>query len=183
VRGFRNSTYATSGITIGAENDFSEADGLHVVHTSNVGIGITNPLSKFHLYDGTARIEHTSSNAIVEFKTLGGTSNIHSDTLGNVYIHPSSTETVIASNLTVHNDLTVGGNIDLGNAVAIDLGGQTANTALEVGGGVITTSKQVSCKKYSYTFQRGGGFPNPVMFNLFSIQVHSMQRLWLFIDV
>jgi len=157
VRGFRNSTYATSGIIIGAEKNSVGVDAIHVLNTSNVGIGITNPLSKFHLYDGTARIEHTSSNAIVEFKTLGGTSNIHSDTLGNVYIHPSSTETVIASNLTVHNDLTVGGNIDLGNAVAIDLGGQTANTALEVGGGVITTSKQVSCKKYSYTFQRGGG--------------------------
>jgi len=157
VRGFRNSTYATSGIIIGAEKNSVGVDAIHVLNTSNVGIGITNPLRKFHLYDGTARIEHTSSNAIVEFKTLGGTSNIHSDTLGNVYIHPSSTETVIASNLTVHNDLTVGGNIDLGNAVAIDLGGQTANTALEVGGGVITTSKQVSCKKYSYTFQRGGG--------------------------
>jgi hypothetical protein len=156
VRGFRNSTYATAGITIGAEKDSVGVDAIHVINTSNVGIGITNPLRKFHVYDGIARIEHTSSNAIVEFKTLGGTSNILSDTLGNVYIHPSSTETVIASNLTVHNDLTVGGNIDLGNAVAIDLGGRTANTALEVGGGVITTSNQVSCKKYSYTFQRGG---------------------------
>lgn len=157
VRGFRNSTYATAGITIGAEKDSVGVDAIHVINTSNVGIGITNPLRKFHVYDGIARIEHTSSNAIVEFKTLGGTSNILSDTLGNVYINPSSTETVIASNLTVDNDLTVGGNIDLGNAVAIDLGGRTANTALEVGGGVITTSNQVSCKKYSYTFQRGGG--------------------------
>jgi hypothetical protein len=157
VRGFRNSTHSTAGITIGAENDFSEADGLHVVHTSNVGIGTVNPMTKFHVYDGIARIQNPTSNAILEFTTTGGTSNILSDTLGNVYINPGSTETVIASNLTVDNDLTVGGNIDLGNAVAIDLGGRTANTALEVGGGVITTSNQVSCKKYAYTFQRGVG--------------------------
>ena len=157
VRGFRNSTHSTAGITIGAENDFSEADGLHVVHTSNVGIGTVNPMTKFHVYDGIARIQNPTSNAILEFTTTGGTSNILSDTLGNVYINPGSTETVIASNLTVDNDLTVGGNIDLGNAVAIDLGGKTANTALEVGGGVITTSNQVSCKKYAYTFQRGVG--------------------------
>ena len=157
VRGFRNSTHSTAGITIGAENDFSEADGLHVVHTSNVGIGTVNPMTKFHVYDGIARIQNPTSNAILEFTTTGGTSNILSDTLGNVYINPGSTETVIASNLTVNNDLTVGGNIDLGNAVAIDLGGRSANTALEVGGGVITTSDQVSCKKYAYTFQRGVG--------------------------
>ena len=157
VRGFRNSTHSTAGITIGAENDFSEADGLHVVHTSNVGIGTVNPMTKFHVYDGIARIQNPTSNAILEFTTTGGTSNILSDTLGNVYINPGSTETVIASNLTVDNNLTVGGNIDLGNAVAIDLGGRTANTALEVGGGVITTSDQVSCKKYAYTFQRGVG--------------------------
>ena len=157
VRGFRNSTHSTAGITIGTENDFSEADGLHVVHTSNVGIGTVNPMTKFHVYDGIARIQNPTSNAILEFTTTGGTSNILSDTAGNVHINPYYTDTVIHSNVIVDYDLTVGGNIDLGNAVAIDLGGKTANTALEVGGGVITTSNQVSCKKYAYTFERGVG--------------------------
>jgi hypothetical protein len=154
VRGFRNSTYSTSGITIGAENDFSEADGINVIHTSNVGIGTVNPGTKFHVYDGVPRVEHSTSNAIIEFKTTGGTSNILSDTLGNVYINPDSTHTVVNSNLTITNDITVGGNIDLGDAVAIDLGGETANTALQVGGGVITNSNQVACKRYAHTFER-----------------------------
>jgi len=152
VRGFRNSTYTTSGITIGATNNSVEADGLHIVHTSNVGIGTVNPMTQFHVYDGVARVEHSSSNAIVEFKTIGGTSNIYGDTLGNVHIQTSSTETFIESNLTVRNNLTVQGAIDLGNQVAIGLDGATANTALHVNGGVITNSDGVADKKYSNTF-------------------------------
>lgn len=152
VRGFRNSTYTTSGITIGATDNGSEADGLHVVHTSNVGIGTVNPMTQFHVYDGVARVEHSSSNAIVEFKTIGGVSNIYGDTLGNVYIQPKSTETFINSNLSIQNDLTVGGAIDLGNEVAIGLGGASANTALHVNGGLITNSDAVADKKYSNTF-------------------------------
>jgi hypothetical protein len=154
VRGFRNSTNSTTGITIGTETDFSEVNVFTIVNTSNVGIGTVNPLQKFHIYNGTQRIEHSSSNAVIEFKTTGGTSNILSDTLGNVYINPESTETVINSNLTIINDITVGGNIDLGNQVAIDLGGDTANTSLQVGGGIITNSNQVAHKRYAHTFER-----------------------------
>ena len=154
VRGFRNSTYSTSGITIGGENDFSEADGINVIHTSNVGVGTVNPLTKFHVYDGVSRVENSSSNAIIEFKTTGGTSNILSTTTGNVYINPKSTHTFVNSNLTVNADLSVGGNIDLGNAVAIGLGGETANTNLQVGGGFITNSNQVACKRYAHSYRR-----------------------------
>src|SRR6056300_614460 len=99
VRGFRNSTYTTSGITIGATDNSVEADGLHIVHTSNVGVGTENPMTQFHVYDGVARVEDSSSNAIMEFKTTGGVSNIYGDTLGNVFIEPGSTETTIKSNL------------------------------------------------------------------------------------
>jgi len=154
VRGFRNSTYSTSGITIGGENDFSEADGINVIHTSNVGVGTVNPLTKFHVYNGVSRVEHSSSNAIIEFKTTGGTSNILSTTTGNVYINPKSTHTFVNSNLTVNADLSVGGNIDLGDAVAIGLGGETANTNLQVGGGFITNSNQVACKRYAHSYRR-----------------------------
>lgn len=157
VRGFRNSTYTTSGITIGATNNGSEADGLHIVHTSNVGVGTVNPITKFHLYNGFARIEDSSSNAVLEFKTTGGLSNVYGDTLGNVYIQPSSTETFVKSNLTVRNNLTVQGEIDLGNQVAIGLGGASANTELHVNGGIITNSDQVACKRYSNTFSITSG--------------------------
>lgn len=152
VRGFRNSTYTTSGITIGATDNSVEADGLHIVHTSNVGIGTVNPMTQFHIYDGVARVEDSSSNAIMEFKTTGGVSNIYGDTLGNVYIEPGSTETTIKSNLTVRNNLTVQGAIDLGNQVAIGLDGASANTELHVNGGVITNSDGVADKKYSNAF-------------------------------
>jgi hypothetical protein len=157
VRGFSNLQYSTSGITIGAEKSSVKTDGINIINTSNVGIGTVNPLTKFHVYNGVPRVEHSSANAIIEFKTTGGTSNILSDTLGNVYINPESTETFINSNLTIANDITVGGNIDLGNAVAIDLGGDTANTALQVGGGIITNSNQVACKRYANTFERTFG--------------------------
>ena len=157
VRGFRNSTHTTSGITIGATNNSTDADGLHIVHTSNVGVGTVNPMTKFHVYDGVARVEHSSSNAIVEFKTTGGASNIYGDTLGNVYVQPLSTETFVESNLTIRNDLTVQGAIDFGNEVAIGLDGATANTSLHVNGGIITNSDGVADKKYSDTFTLTAG--------------------------
>src|SRR6056300_240645 len=157
VRGYRNSTYSTSGITIGTEYDSAESDTIHITHTSNVGIGTANPLKKFHLYNGVARIENTSTAAVVEFKTSGGTSNILSDTTGNVYINPDSTHTFIESNINVAGDLAVGGNIDLGDAVAIGLGGETSNTQLQVGGGFITNSDTFASKKYAHTFSRTAG--------------------------
>jgi hypothetical protein len=109
-------------------------------------------MTQFHIYDGVARVEDSSSNAIMEFKTTGGVSNIYGDTLGNVYIEPGSTETTIKSNLTVRNNLTVQGAIDLGNQVAIGLDGASANTELHVNGGVITNSDGVADKKYSNAF-------------------------------
>ena len=154
VRGYHDTTNDIAGLILGAVRNGTDADAIRITHTSNVGIGTTNPLQKTHLYDGTFLVEHSSSNAIIEFKTTSGTSNILSDTTGNVYINPSSTETFINSNVTIEHDITVGGNIDLGNAVAIDLGGNTANTALQVGGGVITNSNQVACKRYAHTFTR-----------------------------
>jgi hypothetical protein len=122
-----------------------------------VGVGTVNPITKFHLYNGFARIEDSSSNAVLEFKTTGGLSCVYGDTLGNVYIQPSSTETFVKSNLTVRNDLTVQGEIDLGNQVAIGLGGASANTELHVNGGIITNSDQVACKRYSNTFSITSG--------------------------
>lgn len=72
-------------------------------------------------------------------------------------MNPSSFETIINSNLEVTGDLAIDGKIDLGNQVAVDLGGATANTALHVGGGFISGSNEVACKRYSKTFTRFGG--------------------------
>lgn len=159
VRGFSNSTNGTTGLVMGVANNSTQTNCIHLLHTSNVGIGTNKPATKLHVYDGTARLESSSSNALIEFKTSGGTSNIYSDTTGNVYISPSSLDATVIfkGDTTVEGDLAVGGAIDFGSQVAIDLGGATANTALHVGGGLITNSNQVACKRYAQSFQIGEG--------------------------
>lgn len=157
ARGYTTSG-TTHGILLGGMSNGIEGDGLHVIHTSNVGVGTSAPAAKFHVYNGVARVESTtSSNAIIEIKTTGGTSNVLGDVSGNVYVNPSSFETIINSNLEVTGDLAIDGKIDLGNQVAVDLGGATANTALHVGGGFISGSNEVACKRYSKTFNRIDG--------------------------
>jgi len=152
VRGFSNSENSTTGLVMGVSNNSVLTNCLHMIQSSNVGIGTAKPATKFHIYNGIPRIESASSNAIVEFKTIAGTSTIFSGTNGNVYIQPYSSNTFIKGNLETSGNLTVKGAIDLGNQVGIGLGTSTANTALHVNGGIITNSDQVACKKYSTTF-------------------------------
>ena len=162
VRGYTASG-TTHGIVVGGMNNEAEADGLFVTHTSNVGVGTSAPDTAFHIYNGVARVESTtSSNTIIEIKTTGGVSNIYATPSGNVYGNPSSFETIINSNLEVTGDLAIDGKIDLGNQVAVDLSGATANTALHVGGGFISGSNEVACKRYSKTFTRIDGDPKDI---------------------
>ena len=147
LRGF--SSGSIHGTVLGGVNNGAESDGLHVIHTSNVGVGTSAPTEKFHVYDGTARVEHSSSNAVIQLKTTAGTSDIHGDVSGNVYITPQSGELFLESNVEVSGDLVIKGLIDLGEQVAIGLGGSLAQTDLHVGGGMITNSGQVACKRYS----------------------------------
>jgi hypothetical protein len=164
ARGFSNSENGTTGLVMGVANNSTQTNCLHLIHTSNVGIGTHSPATKFHVYDGIPRVESSSSNAIVELKTTAGTANIYSDTTGNVYINPitSSKTTHINSDLEIVGDVAVGGNIDLGNQVAIGLSGATASTDLEVGGGIITNSVEVSRKTYSKTFSVGEGLAKDI---------------------
>jgi len=159
VRGFSNVVNGTTGLVMGVANNSTQTNCLHLIHSSNVGVGTAAPATKFHVYDGIPRVESSSSNAIIEFTTTAGSANIYSDTTGNVYINPitSSKTTHINSDLEIVGDVAVGGNIDLGNQVAIGLSGATASTDLEVGGGIITNSVEVSRKTYSKTFSVGEG--------------------------
>jgi len=152
IRGFSDSTHSVHGTVIGGVSGGTEGDGIHIIHTSNVGVGTVNPSEHFTVYNGTARLEHATSNAILEFKTTGGVSNIYGDVSGNVYVDPYSNEMIINSNLEVTGDLNIDGKIDLGNQVAVDLGGSDATTALHVGGGFISGSNEVGCKRYSKSF-------------------------------
>lgn len=154
LRGFSNSVNDTTGMILGVANNSTFNDCIHVTQSSNVGIGTNKPSTKFHVYDGTQRIESSTSNAIIEFKTTAGTSNIYSDTTGNVHITPisSTPTTLISGDMEVSGDFSFGGNIDLGNAAGLGLGNETANTTLHVNGGFISNSDQVACKRYSKVF-------------------------------
>ena len=152
IRGYSNSAHSVHGTVVGAVSGGTEADGLYIIHTSNVGIGTVNPSEHFTVYNGAARLEHATSNAVLEFKTTDGVSNIYATPSGNVHVNPSSGDMTINSNLEVTGDLNIDGKIDLGNQVAVDLSGATASTALHVGGGFISGSNEVACKRYSKSF-------------------------------
>ncbi len=155
LKGFSNSENGTTGLIVGIANNSTLTNCIHVIHSSNVGIGTDSPGEKFHVYDGMVRVESVSSNATIELTTTAGSANIYADTTGNVYINPSLTghrnHIFLNSNVEVIGDFSVDGALDLGNQVAIGLDGATANTELHVNGGIITNSDQVATKKYSHS--------------------------------
>ena len=157
VRGFSNTDNSTTGLVMGVANNSTQINCIHLIHSSNVGIGTQSPATKLHVYDGIPRVESSSSNAIIEFTTSAGTSNIYSDTTGNVHIIPKNTHFFIDGNVNVSGDITYGGGIELGNQLGINLGGEAPQTTLHVRGGVITNDDQVACKRYSQTFSIGEG--------------------------
>jgi hypothetical protein len=163
VTGFSNIDNKTTGMSLSVANNSTITTCLNIVNTSNVGIGTPTPARQFHVVDhrnpllgqtGTMRVESTSSNASIEFTTLGGSSNIYADTTGNVYVQPSQVgraTTHLKSNVSIDGDLVVGGNINF-SQIAVNLGGRSAVTDIETGGGIITNSNEVSRKTYSKTF-------------------------------
>jgi hypothetical protein len=158
VRGFSNTQHSIHGTVLGAVKNSVEVDGIHIIDSSNVGIGTVNPSERFTVYNSKARLEHSSADAIMEFKTSGGVSNIYGDVTGNVVIDPVL-NLIVRSNVEVFGDLEIDGKIDLGNQVAIGLAGEDANTSIHVNGGIITNSDEVACKRYSKQFSitTGGG--------------------------
>jgi hypothetical protein len=163
VSGFSNVDNSTTGLSLGVSNNSTITTCLNLVNTSNVGIGTPSPARQLHVVDhrnallgGTAvmRVESITSNASIELTTTGGSSNIYSDKTGNVYIQPSSPDepvTFVNSDLSITGALEVGGNIDLGQ-ISVGLDGREAATDLEIGGGSIIGSNEVSRKTYSKTF-------------------------------
>jgi len=152
VRGYQQKSNGTAGLVLGSSNNNVLSNVLYITETSNVGIGTSTASSKLHVYNGITRFEHTTSNAMIELKTTAGTSNILSDTNGNVYIQPYNSNTFIRGDLDISGDITVEGRIDLGEEVGINLDGSEPQAPLHVGGGIITNSDAVSCKKYSNAF-------------------------------
>ena len=150
LRGFSNSENGTTGLIMGVANNSTLTNSIHVINSSNVGIGTDSPGQKLTV-NGIARVESASSNATIELTTTAGSSNIYSDTTGNVHINSISAapSVFLNSNVEVLGDFTVAGALDLGNQVGLGLSGENANTTLHVNGGFITNSDQVATKKYS----------------------------------
>ena len=166
IRGFKDVTNSRAGLIFGGEYGDSETDAITILKSSthsNVGIGTTTPTEGFHLYNTKQKIETTgTSNAIVEFVTNAGLSNIYASNTGNVHISPKSTHVFIDGNLDITGDINFSGEFELGNEIGINLGGAPAETNLHVRGGVITNDDQVACKRYSQTFSVGEGLAKDV---------------------
>jgi len=166
IRGFKDVTNSRAGLIFGGEYGDSETDAITILKSSthsNVGIGTTTPTEGFHLYNTKQKIETTgTSNAIVEFVTNAGLSNIYASNTGNVHISPKSTHVFIDGNLDITGDINFSGEFELGNEIGINLGGAPAETNLHVRGGMITNDDQVACKRYSQTFSVGEGLAKDV---------------------
>jgi hypothetical protein len=161
IRGYKDATNSRAGLMIGGEYNNSETDAITIMKTathSNIGIGTTVPTEAFHLYNKKQKIEATgTSNAIVEFVTNAGLSNIYASNTGNVHIIPKHTHVKIDGNLDIAGDINFSGEFEIGSELGVNLSGASPETNLHVRGGVITNDDQVACKKYSQTFSIGEG--------------------------
>jgi len=174
VRGFSNLENKTTGLCLGVANTVTGiTSSIHLIDTSNVGVGTPTPARQFHVVDhrdpslgltGVVRFESVSSNASIELTTTGGNSNIYADTTGNVYIQPSQIgrpTVFVQGGAEITGDLQVDGVIDF-NTIGIGLSGAAPSTDLEVGGGTITGSVEVSRKTYSKNFSIGQGLAKDI---------------------
>jgi hypothetical protein len=156
IRGYKDATNSRAGLMIGGEYNNSETDAITIMKTSthsNIGIGTTIPTEAFHLYNKKQKIEVTgTSNAIVEFVTNEGLSNIYASNTGNVHINPRGTHLKIESDVNINGNLKYEGQIEFGNSLGVNLDGESPQTTLHVRGGVITNDDEVACKKYAKTF-------------------------------
>jgi hypothetical protein len=161
IRGYKDATNSRAGLMIGGEYNNSETDAITIMKTathSNIGIGTTVPTEAFHLYNKKQKIEASgTSNAIIEFVTNAGLSNIYASNTGNVHIIPKHTHVKIDGNLDIAGDINFSGEFEIGSELGVNLSGASPETNLHVRGGVITNDDQVACKKYSQTFSIGEG--------------------------
>lgn len=142
---------ASNAFVVGYLDNDTHVDAISIIKTGQVGIGTSQPKANIHLYNSNLLIEHATSNAVVEFKAGGATSNIYMSTDDDdLYLYPSGGNVVVQGSLTVEDDIIFGGRIEFGDAVGI--GVITPLAPLHVAGGTIFNSDAVSKKQYSSTF-------------------------------
>jgi len=162
ARGYRD-VGSSTGMILGSIDASVESDAVWITD-GKVGVGTDAPgTSKFAVYDGDARIEHSSGNAVIQMVTTGGLSNLYSGTDGDLYMQPVGANVIVQGSLNVTTDISFGGKIELGNAIGV--GVASPLTALHVVGGSITEGDNVACKRYSTSFTLGSGVAKDVILN------------------
>jgi len=141
----------SNSVVIGYLNNNTQVDALSIIKNGNVGIGTSQPTANLHLYKSNLLVEHTTSNAIVNFKTSTGVSNVYMNKDDNdLYLYPGGGNVVVQGSLTVEDDIIFGGRIEFGDAVGIGVVSPLA--PLHVAGGTIFNSSAFAKKQYSTTF-------------------------------
>ena len=141
----------SNSVVIGYLNNNTQVDALSIIKNGNVGIGTSQPTANLHLYKSNLLVEHTTSNAIVNFKTSTGVSNVYMNKDDDdLYLYPGGGNVVVQGSLTVQDDIIFGGRIEFGDAVGI--GVVTPLAPLHVAGGTIFNSSAFGKKQYSATF-------------------------------
>ena len=170
IGGFSNIENKTTGLALAVSNNNTITTCLNIVNTSNVGVGTPSPARQFHVVDhrnpalgqtGTMRVESVSSNASIELTTTGGNSNIYADTTGNIYIQPSqsvSPVTFFKGSVDIDGDIKVSGTIDFNT---LNVGGE-GGAGLDISGGLISSSAEVTRKTYSKKFSIADGLAKDI---------------------
>jgi hypothetical protein len=141
----------SNSVVLGYVDNDVHVPGIYVGEDGHVGVGTSAPSANIHVYDSNILVEHTTSNALVEFKTNGATSNIYMSSLDDdMYLYPAGGNVIVQGSLTVEQDIDFGGRIEFGDAVGIQI--TEPEAPLHVNGGTIINSDQVARKTYSATF-------------------------------
>jgi len=169
----------SNSLVLGYVNNGTHVDGLYVDELGHVGIGTDAASANLHVYDSNILIQHTTSNAVLDFKTSSHASNIYlNGGDGDLYLHPAGGNVVVQGSLTVQQDIDFGGRIEFGDAVGIKIAAPQA--PLHVNGGTIINSDAVARKTYSNTFSVRDTLDKTVILTFdkgaFFAKIHAMLR-------
>jgi len=169
----------SNSVVLGYVDNGTQVDGLFVGEDGHVGVGTSAPTANLHVYDSNLLIEHSTSNAVLDFKTASATSNIYADTIdGDLYMYPAGGNVVVQGSLTVQQDIDFGGRIEFGDAVGIKI--TEPEAPLHVNGGTIVNSDAVARKTYSNTFSVNDQLDKTVILTFdkgaFYAKIHAMLR-------
>lgn len=140
---------SSNAFVVGYLYNDGHVDALSITELGHVGIGTSEPQANLHIYNSNLLVEHASSNAVIDFKTSTGVSNVYMHDK-DLYLYPAGGNVVVQGSLSVDSNISFGGRIEFGDAVGIGLVNPVA--PLHVDGGTIFNSGAMAKKQYSTTF-------------------------------